>query len=81
MIILITIFSVFYTVERSQVEKPPRVGLDDCCGYCERYREGAITPHRRMEIGTYNKTSLIRSNVSNLLEEVTAQRIIRGKIT
>ena len=31
------------------------MGLDDCCGYCERYREGAITPHRRMEIETWRQ--------------------------
>ena len=26
------------------------MALDDCCGYCEKYREGAITPQKRMEI-------------------------------
>ena len=31
------------------------MALDDCCGYCEKYREGAITPQKRMEIETWRQ--------------------------
>ena len=31
------------------------MSLDDCCGYCEKYREGAITPQKRMEIESWRQ--------------------------
>ncbi len=36
-----------------QLEKPPKVAFDDCCDYCDVYRDGAITPLKRMEINSW----------------------------
>ena len=46
---------ILFVPEKTQLEEDPKLALDDCCGYCEKYREGAITPQKRMEIDTWRQ--------------------------
>ena len=38
-----------------QTETPRMIKHEDCCGYCERYCEGKITPDRHREIEAWTK--------------------------
>ncbi len=53
-----------------QLEKPPKVAFDDCCDYCDIYRDGAITPLKRMEINSW------RHNVNYLSQAKRAASVM-----